>query len=170
MGIPRSAQIGRHGRYEVKGLRTACFAALPTSDHVVRPSMRRARDRPSQRSAARRQTRTQWSTASMNVLLEAPPSEQSVHVAVHMLLLLHQLSCCFAGHALNGNAHDCHGTLTGSSTAYRTSNAAAEGSFHGLSMGVNAWPSYALSGVRDGWHACVHFTDVRRAMLMNGRM
>ena len=31
----------------------------------------------------------------MNVLLEAPPSEQSVHVAVRMPMPLRQLSCCF---------------------------------------------------------------------------
>ena len=72
----------------------------------------------------------------MNVLLEAPPSEQSVHVAVRMPLLLHQLSCCSAGHAMNGIEHHWHGTLAGSRTAYPTCNDAAEGSFHGLSMGV----------------------------------
>ena len=47
----------------------------------------------------------------MNVLLEAPPSEQSVHVAVCMPVPLRQLSCCFAGHAMHGIEHHLHGTL-----------------------------------------------------------
>ena len=41
----------------------------------------------------------------MNVLLEAPPSEQSVHVAAHVLMPLRPLSCCFAGHAMHGIEH-----------------------------------------------------------------
>ena len=58
--------------------------ATPTRTNADRPSMRRADLGASQRSAARWQTPTQRSTASMNVVLETPPSEQSVHVAVRM--------------------------------------------------------------------------------------
>ena len=106
----------------------------------------------------------------MNVLLEAPPSEQSVHVAVRMPMPLQLLSCCFAGHAMHGNEHQSHGTLAGSRTAYQTCNGAVEGSSHGLSMSVTAWPSYALSGVRDGWKTCVKRGEARRAMVMSGCM
>ena len=83
----------------------------------------------------------------MNVLLEAPPSEQSVHVAVRMPMPLQLLPCWFTGHALNGNEHQWHGTLAGIKTACQTCNGAAEGSSQGLSMAVTAWPPYALSGV-----------------------
>ena len=72
----------------------------------------------------------------MNVLLEAPPSEQSVHVAVRMPMPLLLLSCCFAGHAMHGNEHQWHGTLAGSKTACQTCNGSAERSSHGLSMVV----------------------------------
>ena len=57
----------------------------------------------------------------MNVLLKAPPSEQSVHVAVRMPMLL---SCCFAGHAMHGNEQQSHDTLAVSRTAYQTCNVA----------------------------------------------
>ena len=151
-------------------IRTPFPTDLPTCDNVVRPSMRRADSGASQRSAARRQTPTQWSTAAANVPLKRPPSEQSVHVAVLMPLLLHQLSCCSAGHAMNGIEHHWHGTLAGSRTAYPTCNDAAEGSSHGLSMGVTTRPSYALSGLRGGWNACVKCGEVRRGMVMSGCM
>ena len=91
----------------------------------------------------------------MNVVLETPPSEQSVHVAVRMPMPLQLLSCWFAGHAMHGNEHQSHGTLAGSKTACQTCNGAAEGSSHGLSMAVTAWPPYVLGGVRDGWNASV---------------
>ena len=87
---------------------------------------------------------------------EEPPSEQSVHVAVRMLLLLHQLSCCFAGHGMNGNGHHWQGTLAGRRTAYHTCNDAAESSSYGFSMGVTTWSSYALRRIRDGLDACVY--------------
>ena len=77
----------------------------------------------------------------MNVLLEAPPSEQSVHVAVRMPLRL--LSCCFAGNAMNGNEHHWHGTLAGSRAATRTCNDSAVGSDHGLFKAIATWSSSA---------------------------
>ena len=80
----------------------------------------------------------------MNVLLEAPPSEQSVHVAVRMPMPLRLLSCCFAGHAMHGIAHHLHGTLArGSSAATRTCNGSAVGSDHGLFTAIATWSSYA---------------------------
>ena len=103
----------------------------------------------------------------MNVLLEAPPSEQSVHVAVRMPMPLQLLSCCFAGHAMHGNEHQWHGTLAGSKPVCQTCNGTVEGSSQGLSMAVTAWPPYALSGVRDGWNAGVKCGKVRRAMVMS---
>ena len=108
----------------------------------------------------------------MNVLLEAPPSEQSVHVAVRMPMPLQLLPCWFTGRALNGNEHQWHGTLAarlaGSKTACQTCNGAAEGSSQGLSMAVTAWPPYVLGGVRAGWNADVKCGKVRRAMVMSG--
>jgi hypothetical protein len=68
----------------------------------------------------------------MNVLLEAPPSEQSVHVAVRMPMPLQLLSCCFAGHAMHGIEHHLHGTLAGSRAATQTCNGSAVGSDHDL--------------------------------------
>ena len=78
----------------------------------------------------------------MNVLLEAPPSEQSVHVAVRMPMPLQLLSCCFAGYAMHGNQHQWHGTLTGSRTANQTCNGSAVGFEHGLFKGIATWSSY----------------------------
>ena len=85
--------------------------------------------------------------AAANVVHEMLLSEQSVHVAVCMLLLLHKLSSCFAGHTMKCNDHQWHGTLAGSRTTYHTCNDAAVSSSHGLSMGVTTWPSYALSRI-----------------------
>ena len=85
--------------------------------------------------------------ASMNVLLEAPPSEQSVHVAVRMSMPLRLLSCCFAGHAMNGNEHHWHGTFAGSRAATRTCNDSAVGSDHGLFMVVECG-LMAMSGLK----------------------
>ena len=68
----------------------------------------------------------------MNVLLEAPPSEQSVHVAVRMPMPVQLLSCCFAGHAMHGIEHHLHGTLAGSRAAMQTCNGSVVGSDHGL--------------------------------------
>ena len=78
----------------------------------------------------------------MNVLLEAPPSEQSVHVAVRMPMPLRLLSCCFAGHAMHGIEHHLHGTLAGSRAATRTCNGSAVGSDHGLFKAIATWSSH----------------------------
>ena len=79
----------------------------------------------------------------MNVVLETPPSEQSVHVAVRMPNALRQLSCCFAGHAMHGIEHRLHGTLAGSRAATRTCNGSAVGSDHGLFKAIATWSSSA---------------------------
>ena len=79
----------------------------------------------------------------MNVLLEAPPSEQSVHVAIRMPMPLQLLSCCFAGHAMHGIEHHKHGTLTGSRTAMQTCNGSVVGSDHGRFKAIATWSLYA---------------------------
>ena len=61
----------------------------------------------------------------MNVLLEAPPSEQSVHDAVRMLMLLLMMSGISAGHALLGFEYHWHGTLEGSRTTIQTCSGSA---------------------------------------------
>ena len=78
----------------------------------------------------------------MNVLLEVPPSEQSVHVAVRMPMPLQLLSCCFAGHAIHGIEHHKHGTLTGSRTDKPTCNGNAVSLDHGLFKAIATWSSY----------------------------
>ena len=78
----------------------------------------------------------------MNVVLETPPSEQSVHVAVRMPVPLRQLSCCFAGHAMHGIEHLLHGTLAGNRVATRTCNGSAVGSGHGLFKAIATWSSH----------------------------
>ena len=62
-------------------------------------------------------TPRQWKMAAANVLPKAPPSEQSVHDAVRMLMLLLMLSGISAGHALLGFEYHWHGTLARSKTA-----------------------------------------------------
>ena len=79
----------------------------------------------------------------MNVLLEAPPSEQSVHVAVRMPMHCGQLSCCFAGHAMHGIEHHLQGTLAGSIAATQTCNGSAAGSDYGLFKAIATWSSNA---------------------------
>ena len=78
----------------------------------------------------------------MNVLLEAPPSEQSVHVAVRMPMPLQLLSCFFTGHAMHGIEHHLHGTLAGSRTATQTCNGCTVGSVYGLFKAIGTWSSY----------------------------
>ena len=82
----------------------------------------------------------------MNVLLEAPPSEQSVHVVVRMPMPLQLLSCCFAGHAMHGIEHHLHGTLAGSRAAMQTCNGSVVGSVHGLFKAIATWSLYAGRG------------------------
>ena len=110
----------------------------------------------------------------MNVLLEAPPSEQSVHVAVRMPMHCGQLSCCFAGHAMHGIEHHLHGTLAGSRAATRTCNGSAVGSDHGLFKAIATWSSHTIvpgSG-HERTEMCMqhHCEAARRAVLMSGRM
>ena len=82
----------------------------------------------------------------MNVLLEAPPSEQSVHVAVRMPMPLQLLSCWFAGHAMQSNEHHWHDTLVGITAAIQACNGSAERASDGLSIATHSLSPYTLNG------------------------
>ena len=103
-------------------------------------------------------TRRQWRTAAANVLLEAPLSEQSVHVAVRIPMLLQLLSCWFAGHKMHSNVHHRHGTFVGSRAAIQTCIAGLECSAVAHQCGycyMIIVYSYYLRDMRSPDHACV---------------